>query len=77
MGSTYIVHFIETGEEFAYTTVTAVCEAFDKEEINVSRPHLSTVLSDKNIYKNKKVIIKKFTPLTAKEVRNQKKNKIR
>lgn len=69
MGSVYIVHFIETGEEFAYTTVAALCEAHEKNAIKITRSYLSTLLKDNNVYENKKVIIKKFKPLTKSEVK--------
>ncbi|GEM_PF-5360785 len=72
MGSVYIVHFIETGEEFAYTTITALCEAHDKREINITRIPLTKNLKDNNVYRNRKVIIRKFNPLNATQVRKMK-----
>jgi len=53
MGSVYIIHFIETGEEFAYTTVTALCEAH--EDIGISRSRLNMTLKNDGIYSNKKI----------------------
>jgi len=72
MASVYIIHFIQTGEELAYTTVTALCEAHSNKEINITRSPLNTYMKESGYYKNSKVIIKKFTPLTATQVRAKK-----
>lgn len=72
MGSVYIIHFIETGEEFAYTTITALCLAHEKQTINITRARLNTVLKEHSIYNNRKVIIKKFKLLNSTQVKKNK-----